>query len=133
MFLEILPITPIIEITGQASVSEIDDTEAPTRVTNLAAPSSTSSSVTLTWTAPSDNVYCTGYDIRYGTTAVSSLNWSTKTQAINEPTPGVPGTAETFVVTGLTSNTTYYFGLKTHDAVSNMSSLSNTVSKKTTA
>ncbi|MBO9610840.1 MAG: hypothetical protein J7639_33120, partial [Paenibacillaceae bacterium] len=66
--------------SGSATVAEIvlygspsgggSDTTAPAAVTNLAAPSSTSNSVSLSWTSPGDDG-ATGtaasYDIRYNT------------------------------------------------------------------
>jgi archaellum component FlaG (FlaF/FlaG flagellin family) len=112
------------------------DTTPPAAVTNLTAGSPTQTTITLTWTAPGDDG-TTGtagtYDIRYATAAIDEGNWETATQATGEPTPGVAGTNETFMVTGLSANTTYYFALKTGDEIPNLSPVSNIPSATTLA
>ena len=87
------------------------DTTAPANVANLASPSSTDTSATLTWTAPGDdgtNGTATEYDVRFSTAVITDANFSSATQAANLPVPSVAGTGETFTVTGLTENTTYH-------------------------
>ncbi|MBU8934540.1 MAG: fibronectin type III domain-containing protein [candidate division Zixibacteria bacterium] len=94
----------------------------------LRAPGATSSSVTLTWTAPGDDS-TTGtaaqYDIRYSTSLIGDDNWNNATQATEEPSPQIVGTTEIFEVTGLEPSTTYYFGIKAADEIPNWSALSN--------
>jgi len=110
------------------------DTMPPAAVVNLAAGSPTSGSITLTWTAPGDDGSsgtASQYDIRYSTSAINESNWALVTQATGEPTPLLAGTAQSFVVTGLNPNTTYYFALKTADEVPNWSGISNSPSAKT--
>ncbi|MCP3938250.1 MAG: hypothetical protein GY708_23120, partial [Actinomycetia bacterium] len=105
------------------------DSTAPASVTDLAisgAPSSTS--VSLTWTAPGDDGgsgTASVYDIRYSTSTITAGNWSSATQVTGEPTPSVAGSSESFTVTGLDPETTYYFAIKTRDEVPNISALSN--------
>jgi hypothetical protein len=86
-------------------------------------------SVTLTWTAPGDDGSqgtATVYDIRYSTSNISSeADWINASQATGEPVPQPAGTEETFTVTGLQSNTTYYFAIKVADEVPNWSGISN--------
>ncbi|RPH28431.1 MAG: T9SS C-terminal target domain-containing protein [Bacteroidales bacterium] len=83
------------------------DTQAPTAPTNLAASSIAQTTLTLSWTASTDNVGVTGYDVyRGGTTLVGS----TATTSLN--------------VTGLTANTSYSFTVKAKDAAGNISSAS---------
>src|SRR3989344_4928353 len=89
--------------------------------------------VNLTWTAPGDNNNTVGtsaavYDIRYSTSLLTDCNWAQATQLTGEPTPGVMGTAESLTVSGLEASQTYYFGLKSADAVGNWSNLSNIAS-----
>ncbi len=112
------------------------DTISPAAVSNLAAPTSGSASVNLTWTAPGDD-NTTGtaasYDIRYSTSTITSGNWASATPVTGEPTPAVAGTNQSFEVTGLTANTTYFFAIRTNDEVPNESAISNVVSKATTA
>jgi chitodextrinase len=85
------------------------DTQAPTAPTNLAASGTTQTSTNLTWTASTDNVAVTGYDVyRNGT-----LLASTATNSYN--------------ATGLTPATTYSFYVRAKDAAGNISGNSNTV------
>jgi Tfp pilus assembly protein PilV len=111
------------------------DTTAPAAVSNLATSSPTSSSITLTWTAPGDDGSsgtATSYDIRYATSSISEGTWGSATQASGEPSPQVAGSSESFTVTGLTAGTTYYFAIKTSDEVPNISAISNSPSGITT-
>ncbi|MCD9025943.1 fibronectin type III domain-containing protein [Cohnella silvisoli] len=121
-------------IYGTAAAS--GDTTAPAAIANLAAPSSTSSSVSLTWTAPGDDGStgtAASYDIRYSTSAITSGNWASATQVTGEPAPAVAGTNQSMTVGGLAASTTYYFAMTASDEVPNVSNLSNLVSRATTA
>ncbi|CAK4870504.1 unnamed protein product [Aphanomyces euteiches] len=93
------------------------DTQAPTAPTNLASPSKTSTTVNLTWTASTDNVGVTGYDIYRGATLAGSVN----------------GTTTTFTDTGLTASTAYSYTVKAKDAALNVSPASTTLSVTTNA
>ena len=118
-----------------AQISGGADSTAPGTVNNLAAGTPTSTSLTLSWTAPGDDGNtgtATTYDVRCRTGgAVDTTNWAAATQATGEPTPHAAGTGETFVVNGLTANTTYWFGLETADEVPNWSAISNSPSNTT--
>jgi hypothetical protein len=110
------------------------DTTPPAAVTNLAAGTPTTSSLTLTWTAPGDDGStgtATSYDIRYSTSTITDANWASATQVTGEPTPAVAGTNQNMGVSGLSTNTTYYFAMKTADAVPNWSAISNSPSGTT--
>ncbi|CAH1208194.1 hypothetical protein PAECIP111893_02856 [Paenibacillus plantiphilus] len=74
---------------------------APTNVTGTAA----TTSVVLSWTASTDNVGVTGYDIYNGSVLAGSA----------------AGTATSYNVTGLTPNTAYSFTVKAKDAAGNVS------------
>lgn len=90
------------------------DTEAPTTPTNLAVTGSTSSTISLSWTASTDNIIVATYDIYLdGTLKTSS--------ATNSAT-----------VTGLNPSTTYTFYIKAKDAAGNTSNQSNTATGTTT-
>jgi predicted outer membrane repeat protein len=113
-----------------------DDTTPPSAVTNLSIYSVKSDSVTLNWTAPGDDGdigTAAQYDIRYSTSEITEENWDSAMQCTGEPAPKPAGEPETFTVTDLSPDTTYYFALKTADEVPNWSGLSNVVSCKTTA
>ena len=92
------------------------DTQAPTAPTNLAASSITASGLTLTWTASTDNVGVTGYQVFQGSTL---LNGS------------VTGT--TYAVSGLSCGMGYAFTVKAKDAAGNVSTASNTANATTSA
>ncbi len=66
------------------------DAVAPAAVSNLATSSPTSTSITLTWTAPGDDGNtgtAASYDIRYSTSTINEGNWPSATQVTGEPTP----------------------------------------------
>lgn len=83
------------------------DTEAPTAPTNLVASNPTLSTIDLTWTASTDNVGVTQYDIYIGGSYSES----------------VIGTSTT--ITGLVLNTPYCFTVFARDAAMNTSASSN--------
>jgi hypothetical protein len=116
------------------SSSQID-TVPPAAVTNLVAGNPTTSTITLTWTAPGDDGNAgtaNEYDIRYSTSQIQTeADWNSATQASGEPAPNTAGNSESFTVSGLSSSTTYYFALKTADEVPNWSGLSNVPSATT--
>lgn len=109
------------------------DTTPPNAVTNLATSAGTDprTMVNLSWSAPADNVGVTSYDIRYSMTAITEANWASANQVSGEPVPAAPGTPQSYMVTGLASNKTYYFAIKSSDAASNISAISNVPSRKT--
>ena len=89
------------------------DTTAPTAPSGLAAGAVTSASVALSWTASTDNVAVTGYDVYNGTTLAGSV---TTTSAI---------------VSGLAASTTYSFTVRARDAAGNVSAASTALSVRT--
>lgn len=89
------------------------DTQAPTAPTNLIVSATTSSAVSLLWTASSDNVGVTGYDVYQGNSVVAS----------------VTGTSVT--ITGLAANTAYAFKVTAKDAAGNVSAASAVVNATT--
>ncbi|MET7645744.1 cellulase family glycosylhydrolase [Streptomyces sp. NPDC005426] len=93
------------------------DTEAPTAPGTPAASAITTTSATLTWTASSDNVAVTGYD-------VVRVSGATETTVAASATRSV-------AVTGLTPDTAYTFAVYARDAAGNRSARSATVSVTT--
>jgi len=91
------------------------DVQPPTAPANLTSPSKTSNSVTLSWTASSDDVGVTGYLVFRGGTQV-----------------GTP-TATSFTDTGLTAGTGYSYTVKAKDAAGNVSAASAALSVTTSA
>ena len=111
------------------------DPTPPSAVTDLSTTDPTSNSIKLTWTAPGDDGdigTATTYDVRYlEGTPIAESNWASAIQCTDETSPNPAGSAEAFVVTGLSPDTTYYFALKTADEVPNWSPISNSPSGKT--
>ncbi|MEQ8903956.1 GEVED domain-containing protein [Ekhidna sp.] len=97
-----------VNITGGGG-----DTEAPTAPTNLTASNVTETTLTLNWTASTDNVGVTGYDVYQGSTNIGTV------------------TSTTANVTGLTAGTSYTFTVTAKDAAGNASAASNAVNVTT--
>ena len=129
-----VPNTSAISNVVNTTTSVSADTDAPSAVSNLALSSPTASSLSVSWTAPGDDASsgtATTYDLRYSTSAITAGNFSSATAVTGEPTPSVAGTSESMTVSGLSSNTLYYFALKTSDEVPNISAISNVPSGAT--
>ncbi len=91
----------------------------PSAITNLAAGNPTFTSITLSWTAPSDDhdAKAAGYDVRYSTSAITNdATFAAATQVSGVAAPASPGLPEQLVVTGLTRGTLYYFAVKSYDS-----------------
>ncbi|WP_195574377.1 lytic polysaccharide monooxygenase [Paenibacillus sp. 1001270B_150601_E10] len=94
------------------------DTEAPSAPTGLHVMGTpTSTSVNLMWSASTDNVGVTGYQIFRGSTLVATVSGSTLE----------------YNVTGLTASTSYTFTVKAVDAAGNVSAASSAVNATTAA
>ncbi|WP_052675990.1 fibronectin type III domain-containing protein [Paenibacillus sp. IHBB 10380] len=89
-------------LTVTTNASSVDTT-APTAPTNLQVSGKTASSVSLSWTASTDNVGVTGYDVFNGSSLVTSVMGTTAT------------------VNGLNANTAYTFTVTAKDAAGNVS------------
>lgn len=93
----------------------VADTTAPSTPLNLLASNITTSSLQLNWSASTDNVGVTGYDVY--------MNGSFKNSV----------TLTNSLITGLSSGTTYSFYVKAKDAAGNYSNNSSTINATTTA
>lgn len=100
---------------NETTLAPVADTTAPTAPTSLAASGTTATTTNLSWTASTDNVGVTGYDVYQN--GVFKAN----TASI------------TYAVTGLTASTAYTFYVIARDAAGNASAASNTVNVTTTA
>jgi len=103
------------EYVNQIWGTPVADTQTPTAATNLATNTPTSNSISLSWTAATDNIGVIGYEIY-----VNGVLYST-----------VSGTTAT--VSGLNPSTTYNFYIIAKDAAGNSSAVSNTASGTTLA
>lgn len=89
------------------------DTVAPSRPGSLASTGTTSSSVSLSWNASTDNVGVTGYDVLRNGESVGTA------------------TGTTYTDTGLAASTAYSYTVRAHDAAGNVSAVSNTANATT--
>lgn len=100
---------PFVDHPEYASMiwNPVTDTEAPTAATNLIASNPTTNSIDLSWTAGTDNIAVTSYDVYVdGTNTVSTSNTS-------------------ITVTGLAANTEFCFTVFAKDAAQNTAPSSN--------
>ena len=115
-------------LSNIAQSSTAPENIPPANISSLAISNPTGSSLRLTWIAPGDDSTsgtASQYDIRYSTSPITEANWNSATQVTGEPAPAVAGTQQNCTVSGLQSNRTYYFAMKTADEVPNWSGLSN--------
>nr|WP_315238557.1 endonuclease [uncultured Flavobacterium sp.] len=98
------------QIWGGASSG---DSQAPTAPTSLASTSKTSTTISLSWNASTDNVAVTGYDVYANSILKTTVSGTTAT------------------ITGLTASTAYSIYVKAKDAAGNTSASSNTISVTT--
>ncbi|MQY12602.1 hypothetical protein SRB5_27380 [Streptomyces sp. RB5] len=102
---QLRPKTQVIDAirTGFGYDSGPGDTDPPTVPTGLRATGTTSSSVSLAWTASTDDTAVTGYDVYRGGTRVGTASGTTYTD------------------TGLAASTTYSYTVRARDAAGNVS------------
>lgn len=93
----------------------VADTQAPTSPTNLSASNITSTSLQISWTASTDNIGVTAYDVYMNGTLKTTVSTTTAS------------------ITGLSAGTTYSFYAKAKDAAGNASANSTTINATTTA
>ena len=103
------------EYVASVWTTEPVDTQAPTAPTNLVVTTTTSNTASLSWSAATDNVAVTGYDLYVNGTLKSTETGLTAT------------------VSGLNPSTSYSFYLIARDAEKNSSPASTTVDGTTTA
>jgi len=98
------------------TVSNAGDTQPPAAPSGLAAAQSGKRKINLTWTASTDNVGVTGYQVWRATSAGGPFSQIATT------------TVTTYLNSGLSSGTTYFYYVTATDAASNISAASNTAS-----
>jgi endo-1,4-beta-xylanase len=97
-----------------------NDTQPPSVPAGLTAPTTTSSSISLAWTASTDNVGVTGYQVLRAPGASGGAFAQIGT-----------ATSNSFVNTGLAANTTFRYQVRATDTAGNVSAVSNTVTATT--
>lgn len=103
------------EYAAQIWGTPVVDTQAPTAPANLITSNPSSNSISLSWTASTDNIGVTGYDIYKDGTFYATVTGTTAT------------------VSGLNPSTTYNFYVVAKDAAGNASTASNTAPGTTLA
>ncbi|MFJ3902948.1 glycosyl hydrolase family 8 [Streptomyces sp. NPDC090025] len=101
------------EVYGVPAGGGGGDTTPPSTPAGLRTTATTSTSATLAWTAATDDVGVTGYDVYRGGTLVGTA----------------PGTS--YTDSGLTASTTYSYTVKARDAAGNVSAASSPLSVTT--
>ena len=101
---------------GSTTTGGGGDTTPPSVPTGLTVTGTTSGSVSLSWTASTDNVGVTGYDVFRGGTRVATVTSGT-----------------TYTDTGLTAATAYSYTVDARDAAGNVSAASSAVTATTAA
>ncbi|MHB8125649.1 MAG: fibronectin type III domain-containing protein [Desulfitobacteriaceae bacterium] len=100
-------------VTVEVTVNSQVDTIPPTAVTDLTVSGKTDISISLSWTASTDNVGVTGYEIYQNGTKIDTT------------------TATTYTSINLTPGTNYTYYVKAYDAANNLSDASNSISDTT--
>jgi PQQ-dependent dehydrogenase (s-GDH family) len=102
-------------IPGTSLMTQLPDTQSPTAPTNLSSANITTTTFTLSWTASTDNVGVTGYDVYQDGIKINATN--------------ISGTS--FNVTGLIAGNSYDYYVVAKDAAANVSANSNTLNVTT--
>ena len=104
------------------------DSIPPSPIFDLAAQEVGPTTVKFTWSAPGDSDtlgIASTYDFRYSTSVITEQNFDLAEEVHSEPQPAPYGSTEEYIVSGLSPETEYYFGIKSFDEALNVSSLSN--------
>jgi hypothetical protein len=99
----------------QAIWNPTADAQAPTAPANLVSSAKTTTTISLSWTASTDNTAVTGYNVYMDNVLKTTVTGLTTT------------------ITGLTAATAYSFNVKAKDAAGNISASSNILSVTTAA
>ncbi|MBL92101.1 MAG: hypothetical protein CMH56_09880, partial [Myxococcales bacterium] len=106
-----------------------EDTVPPGAIDDLvAARSSISGTIQLTWTAAGENDFDgipASLDIRYAATSADAFDWASATVVENPPGVGMGGLPSSAYLSSLALETEHCFAIKTTDTVGNISDISN--------
>jgi chitodextrinase len=102
------------EAAFNTSLIDASDSQAPTTPTGLTANATAPNAVNLAWTASSDNVNVSGYDIYRNGSLAASI-----------------GAVTSYIDTPVSPNFTYHYQVQARDAAGNLSALSTSASVTT--
>ncbi len=104
------------------------DSVAPAAINNVTVAQTTDNSAVLAWTATGDDGssgQAALYEVRVSSQPITDANFASAGLVANAMTPMTAGSAEQFVVAGLSPGTIYFFAIKAIDDVGNKSIASN--------
>lgn len=124
--------------TTSSLVSSSLIVSAPSVISNIVITGHDETAVLLSWNATSaDSDAAMFTDVRYSTSLITESNWSSAISAqvtpIVYPELSPNGISRSYLVAGLTPNTTYYFSIKSKYETSGWSGVSNVVTVTTLA
>lgn len=114
--------------TAGGTTDMVADVTPPAKMTSLAVTGTSSSAVTLQWSAPGDDEYtgtASSYDIRYSPQPITEDNWAAAVRVNGAPAPQSAMTVQTMTAGGLLPGRSYFFAIKSEDEAGNVSPISN--------
>jgi len=112
-----------------SAMSKSEDETSPAAITDLVATSGTGNDrIDLSWTAPGDDGWlgmATKYIINYATYNITADNFDSVANVKQRNVTVSGGNPDSETITGLASDTLYYFAIKTEDEIPNVSDISN--------
>lgn len=122
--------------TGHRAYSgHLNTNHSPGTITTLTAiTGAAEAQVQLNWTAPgADGALnaASSYVLRFSTNPILSQTLFESVSTRSIPNPQAPGSAESYTLTGLAPNATYYVAIEARDAAQNQGGLSNLIGNST--
>ncbi|MEO5618555.1 MAG: fibronectin type III domain-containing protein [Candidatus Eisenbacteria bacterium] len=112
------------------------DGTPPSSISNLNATEIYDNKIWLTWSSPGDDGavgVAQIYDLRYSASPINATNFAAASAVSPQPTPLPSGSAQSYLVPGLSPGVTYYFAIRTRDDAGNWSAISNVRQAMTTS
>ena len=126
-----LPLAPVTIGTAPnqtINVATNPNVQTPPAITDLTASAAGPISATLTWTAPTGDLFA--YDVRWGRAPITEANWNSANTLFVAPTAKA-GSKETVTVPGLAVLQRYYFAVKPIDTGLKLGAISNVATADT--
>jgi hypothetical protein len=120
-----------VQGAASATTMAMPDLAAPADIAGATATATAGDRIRLDWNAVGDDGNsgtASAYEIRRSTSAIlNNTQCDGAVEVFNTVVPAAPGTPQSFVVTGLSENTIYYFCLRAFDDANNRSSWTGTL------